>query len=95
MLTATPTKLRDGRWGARVVGSPRVGEEIEVRSASGKVWRAYVERLVWSGNGVALVATRSADGGPPRVRGRRRYEDDDACDLCGRNKYTCGHCIGW
>lgn len=25
---------------------------------------------------------------------RRRWEDE-SCDLCGRNKYTCGHCIGW
>lgn len=21
--------------------------------------------------------------------------EDDACELCGHDKYTCGHCIGW
>jgi len=25
--------------------------------------------------------------------GSRRQ--DESCELCGRNKYTCGHCIGW
>lgn len=26
---------------------------------------------------------------------RDRYDRDDSCELCGRNRYTCGHCIGW
>lgn len=26
--------------------------------------------------------------------GRKRDEDNE-CELCGKNKYTCGHCIGW
>ena len=21
--------------------------------------------------------------------------EEQECELCGRNKYTCGHCIGW
>lgn len=25
----------------------------------------------------------------------RRKREDEECELCGRNKYTCGHCIGW
>jgi hypothetical protein len=25
----------------------------------------------------------------------RRLKEDDRCELCGKNKYTCGHCIGW
>ena len=27
--------------------------------------------------------------------GGRRSRLDDACEACGRNRYTCGHCIGW
>lgn len=26
---------------------------------------------------------------------RYRRNEDEECELCGRNKYTCGHCIGW
>lgn len=36
-------------------------------------------------------------GGAPKQHngyGRRRNEDDE-CELCGGNKYTCGHCVGW
>ena len=25
----------------------------------------------------------------------QRIDEDDVCELCGENKYTCGHCIGW
>lgn len=30
-----------------------------------------------------------------RTFGFRRKDRDDDCELCGRNRYTCGHCIGW
>lgn len=26
---------------------------------------------------------------------RYRRNEDEECEMCGRNKYTCGHCIGW
>jgi hypothetical protein len=26
---------------------------------------------------------------------RRANREDEECDLCSENKYTCGHCIGW
>ena len=28
------------------------------------------------------------------ARGNSR-RPSDSCELCGRNRYTCGHCIGW
>ena len=28
-------------------------------------------------------------------RGGYRRNEDNECELCGKNKYTCGHCIGW
>lgn len=60
MTTASPTKLRDGSWGARVAGSVRFGDTIEVRTRAGKSWVAVVQRVVWSGEGVTIVATQAA-----------------------------------
>ena len=30
-----------------------------------------------------------------RKRGGFVRNQDDECELCGKNKFTCGHCIGW
>lgn len=31
-----------------------------------------------------------------KSQSKSRYErEDEECELCGQNKYTCGHCIGW
>lgn len=56
---ATPIKLKNGSWGARVQGSVEVGAQLDVQTKSGKTWTATVERVVWSGSGVTIVATRS------------------------------------
>lgn len=29
------------------------------------------------------------------VKRRYHYDEDNECELCGQNKYECGHCIGW
>lgn len=58
-MTATPIKLKNGSWGARVQGSVDVGAKLDVQTKSGKTWTATVERVVWSGSGVTIVATRS------------------------------------
>ena len=70
---ATPQKLRSGEWGARVQGTARTGDTITIRTRSGKEWQTRVTRLVWSGEGVSIVATQSVDrpstggGGAQRV----------------------------
>ena len=46
MLTASLTLLRDGSWGARVLGTPSIGAAIEVRAASGKSWSSRVASIV-------------------------------------------------
>ena len=67
-MTATPAKLRDGSWGARVPGKPAVGTAITVRTRSGKSWEAEVRRVLWSGTDrqtgdvVSLCATATATG---------------------------------
>jgi hypothetical protein len=42
---------------------------------------------------VSVAAAAPAGGG--RHRAGRRLDDDDRCEVCDRNKYTCGHCVGW
>jgi len=70
---ATPQKLRSGEWGARVQGTARTGDTITIRTRSGKEWQTRVTRVVWSGEGVSIVATQSVDrpstggGGAQRV----------------------------
>lgn len=63
---ATPAKLRDGSWGARVAGKARAGDLIWVKARNGKEWQARVTKVVWSGEGVTLVATESVDRKPAR-----------------------------
>ena len=62
---ASPAKLRDGSWGARVRSeqvSP--GDVVTITTAGGKTWQARVERVVWSGEGVSICATSSLDRAP-------------------------------
>lgn len=28
-------------------------------------------------------------------RGGYTRNEDDECEVCGKNKYRCGHCVGW
>lgn len=30
-----------------------------------------------------------------RHGGYTRRNEDDECEVCGKNKYSCGHCVGW
>lgn len=76
-MTATPTKLRDGSWGARVQGSVAVGDSVTITTKGGKSWDATVTRVVWSGEGATIVATQGTDGGS-RPKGASR-----ACESCG------------
>ena len=58
---ATPAKLRDGSWGARVRGPVQAGDTVTITTSAGKTWQARVERVVWTGEGVTLCATSSLD----------------------------------
>lgn len=97
-IQASYTKLRDGSWGARVEGRVAPGAQITVRKRSGEAKQETVGRVVWSEQGVSLVtlqASAAPQGGSGRRGSYRRRNEDDECELCGKNKYTCGHCIGW
>lgn len=101
-ITATPAKLNNGSWGARTAGTVRVGDTVTITTKAGKSWDARVTAVIWTGNGVSLVATASQDRAPSSSyrssapsRGFRRRNEDEECEMCGKNMYTCGHCIGW
>lgn len=57
VATATPTKLRNGSWGARVQGNVREGDVVMVQTKGGKSWEARIERVLWTGDGVSVCAT--------------------------------------
>ncbi len=97
-LAASPAKLRNGSWGARVKSATvAVGDTVTITTRSGKSWDATVEHVVWSGDGVSICATQSLDRRPaPPVRQtyshdccgypcpvtRRRCTPTDPCHDC-------------
>ena len=61
-MQATPTKLRNGSWGARVQSTDVAeGDTVTVTTRAGKTWQATVERVLWTGDGVSVCATTSLD----------------------------------
>lgn len=65
MAYASPTKLRDGTWGARAAGSVAAGDRITIRTRSGQTWEATVTRILWRGEGATICATSQS---PKRSR---------------------------
>jgi len=76
--TATPTKLRDGSWGARCSAGVEAGDTITITTRGGKTWQAEVVRVLWSGadkygkGQISICATASLDDRPSRGRVTRR-----------------------
>lgn len=97
-MTATYTKLKSGEWGIRVETTipPEPGATITVRKKDGTTKTETIAKVVWSGNGISLCTIGSTGSSyTPKSGKSRRTSDDDRCDLCNKNKWTCGHCIGW
>jgi len=81
MLKATPTKLRNGSWGARVHGTPVAGQEIMVEAKSGKSWTATVAKVLWTDGAVSIAALGT--GSAPKSQRQRTNEFDDFADFYG------------
>lgn len=90
---ATYTKLKSGEWGIRVEGSAREGQTVTVRKKDGTTKQEKIVKVVWSGNGISLCAIHQSY--TPKAGRRGRLSDDDRCEVCDGNKWTCGHCVGW
>ena len=65
-IHATPCKLRNGSWGARTSAPVAIGDTVTITTRGGKTWDARVTHVVWTGDGVAIVATESLDRPAPR-----------------------------
>lgn len=106
-MTARPTKLRDGSWGARVPGKPDAGDIVTISTRSGKKWDAEIDSVLWTGKSKYGKGTESLcslvgnGGGSSRSSGysrRRRFEDDEGssfpCHVCGQFCFSgdTGHC---
>jgi len=89
MVTATPTKLRSGDWGAKTNGAVDVGDTVEIRTKAGKTWTARVSKVVWTGNDVSIVAmekTTGSGGYTPAKRNARGYVEER-----GHHEGYCGY----
>jgi hypothetical protein len=98
-LFATFTKLRDGSWGLRVPGKASAGQSVQVLTKSGQKSTKVVGKVLWSGAdpGGSMISLCTINEGEASVKpgpSRRRNEDDE-CEVCGKNKWTCGHQVGW
>ena len=84
---ATPAKLKNGSWGARVKGAASQGDEIQITTQSGKSWTAIVSQVT-----AKKAEPLSVDGEPAIIdqhwsqRGR-----GPACRLCAGG---CGRRVG-
>lgn len=86
MLEGTWTRLKDGSWGGRIVGTPRAGDVVVVLKKDGSAQEKTVARVIWSDGQISLVAFGNAPAASapaprpmepaPAPRGRR--DDDEA-----------------
>ncbi len=62
-MQASPMKLRDGSWGAKVRSADvKIGDTVTITTRAGKSWDATVSRVLWTGDGAAICATsRTSD----------------------------------
>ncbi len=94
MMRATPAKLRDGSWGARVEGRATEGQTVQVEARGGMRWIATVVRVLWTDGRVSLRVTRGVSTPIARIQ---LWQE---CDLCGsepsyaqpNGSVRCAHC---
>lgn len=94
-MQASFTKLRSGDWGIRVTGGvPEAGQSVVVAKRDGSSDTVSVDRVVWSGEGVALCAiVRRAKGRSGGYYSQRasRYRP---CGYPGCSPGYCDECDG-
>jgi len=72
-MNASPLKLKDGTWGAKLEGpAPSVGDKITVNARNGKSWGATVTAIVWSTPEGDVHYLRTKGDDPPTTKRSRR-----------------------
>lgn len=61
-----PERLASGEWGARVDGSPAVGEQVQITTRAGKAWTATIVEVLEVAEATSLV--RTSTGSDAAVR---------------------------
>jgi hypothetical protein len=89
-MNATPMLLRSGAWGVRVQGIVKPGAVVTVTTKGGKSWSAMIERVLWSGDGMSICATRRQTA---KACTSQRDSADGRCDDCIDNG-DCGDMQG-
>jgi len=93
-IAATPTKLSDGSWGARVSAlGLKVGTKVTITTRAGKSWDAQIGRIVSEKDGVTTVSTRklaTPSNYSPTPAPLYTATSTSTCDECGRGgaRYT-------
>ena len=92
VLAATPTKLRSGEWGAKIVGYVEKGEELtcQVSTRAGKTWVGEY-KVIWTNGEIGLMAQIKTRN---NSRSRSSYSELDGYGRCcpydGSTCLTCG-----
>jgi len=94
-MEATWTKMRDGAWGVRVPGAPpAAGASVAVVRKDGTVSTVTVDRVVWSGDRVAICRVRSERRTAPAGRAARSdrscHTDGNCSSVCDPRTCPCG-----
>jgi len=90
-LAATPAKLSDGTWGARVSAlGLKIGTKVTITTRAGKTWDAQIDRIVSEKDGVTTVATRKLSTASTYTPAPRYTPSthSNTCDECGRGGAT-------
>lgn len=71
-MKAKPKRLRSGSWGAVVegqeAGQVAKGDVVTITARGGKSWDAVVEKVIWRGGDVAILATEQRPAKPRTER---------------------------
>ena len=81
-MTAKKTIVLDGRtWTVEYCGPTKYGRRAKLVCGSETKW----------------VNASVVEGGTQKTtaRPKRRVSEENRCEVCGGNMYTCGHCVGW
>lgn len=82
-----PERLRSGEWGARVDGSPTVGEQVQITTRGGKTWTARVVEVLEVGEATSLVRTSTGVDAAVRA-GEIAVSDEDVRATFERGSLT-------
>lgn len=91
-IPASPTKLRDGNWGAKVRGHVAEGDIVRITTRAGKSWDAQVTMVVWTGDGWTICATKSIDW-TTTPRSSRQSFSGRICENCDRPRRGLVECL--